>query len=84
VPESRAGLKGAPAQTADAIDGFVQSVGTSASLRGTSEALRKHNANIRVVAVEPAESLVLSRGKPGAHKIDGIAWVSFRSGAATS
>jgi len=59
-------------QTGGAIDGFVQSVGTSASLRGTSEALRKHNPRIRVVAVEPAESPVLSGGKPGAHKIDGI------------
>ncbi|HLJ21092.1 MAG TPA: cysteine synthase family protein, partial [Stellaceae bacterium] len=60
------------AQTEGAIDGFVQSVGTSASLRGTSEALRRHNARVRVVAVEPAESPVLSGGKPGAHKIDGI------------
>jgi cysteine synthase A len=60
------------AQTGGAIDGFVQSVGTSASLRGTGEALRKHNPKIRVVAVEPAESPVLSGGKPGAHKIDGI------------
>ncbi|HXP76142.1 MAG TPA: cysteine synthase family protein, partial [Stellaceae bacterium] len=59
-------------QTQGALDGFVQSVGTSASLRGTSEALRKHNPRIRVVAVEPAESPVLSGGKPGAHKIDGI------------
>ena len=60
------------AQTGGAIDGFVQSVGTSASLRGTSEVLRRHNPSVRVVAVEPAESPVLSGGKPGAHKIDGI------------
>jgi len=60
------------AQTDGAIDGFVQSVGTSACLRGTSEALRRHNPHLRVVAVEPAESPVLSGGKPGAHKIDGI------------
>ena len=60
------------AQTGGAIDGFVQSVGTSASLRGTGEALRHHNPRLRVVAVEPAESPVLSGGKPGAHKIDGI------------
>ena len=59
-------------QTGGAIDGFVQSVGTAASLRGTSETLRGHNPRIRVVAVEPAESPVLSGGKPGAHKIDGI------------
>jgi cysteine synthase A len=54
------------------IDGFVQSVGTAASLRGISERLRHHNADVRVVAVEPAESPVLSGGRSGAHKIDGI------------
>jgi len=59
-------------QTGGAIDGFVQSVGTAASLRGTGEALRRHNERIRIVAVEPAESAILSGGKAGAHKIDGI------------
>ena len=59
-------------QTDGKIDGFVQSVGTAASLRGTGEALRRRNARIRIVAVEPAESPVLSGGQPGAHKIDGI------------
>jgi len=59
-------------QTGGAIDGFVQSVGTAASLRGMGEWLRAHNEQIRVVAVEPAESAVLSGGPPGAHKIDGI------------
>jgi cysteine synthase A len=59
-------------QTAGRIDGFVQSVGTAASLRGTGEALRRHNEKIRLVAVEPAESPVLSGGQTGAHKIDGI------------
>jgi len=59
-------------QTGGAIDGFVQSVGTAASLRGIGEGLRRHRAEIRIVAVEPAESPVLSGGKPGAHKIDGI------------
>jgi len=59
-------------QTGGAIDGFVQSVGTAASFRGTTEALRRHGRAIRAVAVEPAESPVLSGGKPGAHKIDGI------------
>jgi cysteine synthase A len=58
-------------QTNGIIDGFVQSVGTSGSLRGNSEGLRRHNAKIRIVAVEPAESAVLSGGQPGAHKIDG-------------
>ncbi|MGO8865131.1 MAG: PLP-dependent cysteine synthase family protein [Alphaproteobacteria bacterium] len=60
------------AQTGGKIDGFVQSVGTAASLRGTGEALRRHNARIRIVAVEPSESPVLSGGRTGAHKIDGI------------
>jgi len=59
-------------QTRGRVDGFVQSVGTAASLRGTAEALRRRNQTIRVVAVEPAESPVLSGGRPGAHKIDGI------------
>jgi len=59
-------------QTGGAVDGFVQSVGTAASLRGTAEALRRRNGRIRIVAVEPAESPVLSGGNAGAHKIDGI------------
>ena len=59
-------------QTSGQIDGFVQSVGTSGSLRGNAEALRLHNKKIRIVAVEPSESPVLSGGKPGAHKIDGV------------
>jgi cysteine synthase len=41
-------------------------------MRGTAEALRSYNEKIRVVAVEPSESPVLSGGKTGAHKIDGI------------
>jgi cysteine synthase A len=59
-------------QTAGRIDGFVQAVGTAASLRGTAETLRRHDARIRIVAVEPAESPVLSGGRSGGHKIDGI------------
>jgi cysteine synthase len=59
-------------QTGGQIDGFVQMVGTAASLRGTGEALRRHNEQIRVVAVEPSESPVLSGGRPGSHKIDGV------------
>jgi cysteine synthase A len=59
-------------QTDGRIDGFVQSVGTAASVRGIAEALRPRNARIRIVAVEPSESPVLSGGKSGAHKIDGV------------
>jgi len=54
------------------IDGFVQMLGTAASIRGTGEALRRHNEKIRIVAVEPSESPVLSGGQPGSHKIDGV------------
>ncbi|WP_445501229.1 PLP-dependent cysteine synthase family protein [Microvirga sp. G4-2] len=60
------------AQTDGRIDGFVQSVGTAASLRGIAEGLRRHDKRISIVAVEPAESSVLSGGPSGAHKIDGI------------
>jgi len=55
-------------QTDGQIDGSVQSVGTAASLRCTGEALRRRNEQIRIVAVEPSESPVLSLGQPGAHK----------------
>jgi cysteine synthase A len=58
-------------QTGGKVDCFVQSVGTCGSLRGISTYLRQRNAAVRVVAVEPAESAVLS-GKPsGSHKIEG-------------
>jgi len=59
-------------QTSGQIDGFVQCVGTAASVLGIGEGLRRHNEKIRVVAVEPSESPVLSGGPAGAHKIDGI------------
>jgi cysteine synthase len=59
-------------QTNGRIDGFVQSVGTAASLRGIAEGLRRHHSPIQLMAVEPAESPVLSGGPSGAHKIDGI------------
>jgi cysteine synthase A len=59
-------------QTGGRIDGFVQSVGTAASLRGIAEGLRRHQEGIKIVAVEPSESPVLSGGEAGAHKIDGI------------
>ncbi|KAJ5605390.1 hypothetical protein N7510_008171 [Penicillium lagena] len=58
-------------QTGGQIDAFVQSVGSSASFRGTSEILRQRNNRIICVAVEPAESAVLSGGPSGSHKIDG-------------
>lgn len=59
-------------QTGGQIDGLVQSVGTAASLRGIGEGLRRYDEKIRIVAVEPSESAVLSGGPPGSHKIDGV------------
>jgi len=59
-------------QTDGRIDAFVQSVGTAGSIRGVAEGLRRRLAAVRIVAVEPAESPVLSGGKTGAHKIDGV------------
>ncbi|HZT76797.1 MAG TPA: cysteine synthase family protein [Vicinamibacterales bacterium] len=54
------------------VAAFVQSAGTAASVRGIGERLRRHSAAARIVAVEPAESAVLSGGPAGAHKIDGV------------
>lgn len=59
-------------QAGGRVDGFVQAVGTAHSIHGVTEVLWKHNPDIHVAAVEPAESAVLS-GKPtGSHKIEGI------------
>lgn len=58
-------------QTEGAVDAFVQAVGTAHSLHGTTEALRKRNPEVRSIAVEPAESAVLSGGPTGAHRIEG-------------
>lgn len=54
------------------VDAFVHCVGTGASSRGVATALKKHNAGITTVAVEPGESAVLSGGQPGPHKIEGV------------
>jgi cysteine synthase A len=59
-------------QTEGAVDAFVHSVGTAASLRGAATALRRRRPGVRIVAVEPAESPVLSGGQPGPHKIEGV------------
>jgi len=53
------------------VDAFVHSVGTAASLRGVATVLKRHDPRVRIVAVEPAESPVLSGGQPGPHKIEG-------------
>jgi len=59
-------------QTEGTVDAFVQGVGTGGSLRGVAERLTEHNPDVHIVAVEPSESAVLSGGKDGPHKIEGI------------
>jgi len=59
-------------QTGGAIDAFVHCVGTAATLRGVATVLKRHKPDLRVVAVEPAESAVLSGGAPGPHHIEGV------------
>lgn len=59
-------------QAGGQVDAFVQSVGTAHSLHGAVAALRRHRPDIRTVAVEPAESPVLSAGTSGGHRIEGI------------
>lgn len=55
-----------------AIDIFVTGIGTGGTLSGTGRGLKRHNANIHVVAVEPSNCALLSGGEPGRHRIQGL------------
>ncbi len=59
-------------QTGGRMDAFVQSVGTAQCIRGVGTVLRERASGVHVVAVEPAESAVLSGGAPGSHDIEGV------------
>jgi cysteine synthase len=59
-------------QASGNVDAFVHSVGTAHSIHGVGRALRAHRRDVRIIAVEPAESAVLSGEPTGSHRIEGI------------
>lgn len=59
-------------QTNGTVDAFVHCVGTAASSRGVATVLKRYNPKLKMIAVEPGESAVLSGGRAGPHKIEGV------------
>lgn len=59
-------------QSGGGVDAYVESVGTAHSITGVSQVLKEKNPHVQIVAVEPHESPILSQGKSGAHRIEGI------------